>query len=246
LTDDGDHLNRGFHLGFGVVLAVAMWAFALIAQDVLAGGQLAALDAAFAQAARADTTLWRSIYWYSTWLGSGYVVVPVVLVIAMFLFRRGQRLLAIIWYASQAGAWWLDAVLKEVFVRPRPDGWDPLLAANDRSFPSGHAMGCFTFAGVATFMLLRLVPPSRMRTLLIVAMLAWSAAMGFSRAYLGVHYASDVIGGFVAGIGWVAVCVSVVEAVSQKSRVKSQKYKVRSSVVRGSEVRGSDVQGSGV
>lgn len=214
-----------------------MSAFAVIAEDVFAGRHLTALDTMFARAAPVDTTPWRSIHWYLTWLGAGYVVVPVTLAVAVVLFRRGHRRDAVAWYASQAGAWWMNALLKETFVRIRPDGWDRRLAGSDLSFPSGHAMGAVAFAGVATYLLLRLARPSPLRTLTIAAMLAWSAAMGFSRAYLGVHYASDVIAGFLAGVAWVAICVAGMEvATSQESKVKSQRYEVRSSDVRSSGV----------
>jgi undecaprenyl-diphosphatase len=60
-------------------------------------------------------------------------------------------------------------------------------------------------------MLMRTIRSWRARVLLVTGALAWFLAMGFSRLYLGVHYFSDVVAGFLIGAAWVAVCISGME-----------------------------------
>ena len=110
-------------------------------------------------------------------------------------------------------------ILKASFARTRPEFADPVLAASSWSFPSGHAMGTFVLAGLAVYLLLR-GRRSWAASVAVVALgLSWCVTMAFSRLYLGVHFASDVIAGMAAGAAWVAVCVSALEvAASSRSR----------------------------
>jgi membrane-associated phospholipid phosphatase len=216
------------HLALGLVLMLAATAFAVIAENVLAGRRLAAFDLAFAQALGAATApAWHSVFWYLTWLGSGPVVATATLAIAVPLYRRGYTLLAMVWSVGQGGAWALNYVLKLSFRRLRPEGADPFLSGSELSFPSGHAMSTFVFAGVAAYLLFRFTWSFTVRVVLISAVLAWSVVMGFSRLYLGVHYLSDVLAGFVAGTAWVAVCVSGAEvAIRRRPQVHGTRDRI--------------------
>ena len=200
------------HLALGFALTLATVAFAIVAEDVIAGRRLAAFDLAFAQALRAETSpWWRDAFWYLTWLGSGPAIAAVACVVVWLLVKRGHRLLAITWSISQGGAALLNYAMKVAFARARPEGADPLLYGSSLSFPSGHAMATFVLCGVGAYLLARLLPSYARRAVLIVLLLAWPLVIGFSRLYLGVHYVSDVLAGFLAGTAWVAVCVSGTE-----------------------------------
>jgi membrane-associated phospholipid phosphatase len=200
------------HLTLGLVVTLAAGAFAVIAEDVVAGRQLARFDLAFAAALREHVSPgWRSFFVLITRLGSAWIVAPMVGVIAGRLFSRGRKLLGTTWIVSQAGGFALSELLKRLFARARPEGADPTLYDGGWSFPSGHAMSAFVLSGVAAYLLLRVVQSWMLRSVLVAAALAWSLAVGFSRLYLGVHYASDVAAGFVIGVAWVAVCVSGTE-----------------------------------
>jgi len=120
--------------------------------------------------------------------------------------------------ASQAGSALLNVALKEVFARARPDGADPALHGGGWSFPSGHAMNTFVFCGMVAYLLVRLSPWRAGLAFRVALLFAWALAMGFSRLYLGVHYASDVVAGFLAGAAWVAVCVSGAEVALRRRR----------------------------
>jgi membrane-associated phospholipid phosphatase len=83
------------------------------------------------------------------------------------------------------------------------------LTGHSYSFPSGHAMGSIIGIGMLLYVLGLYWHPSRLvRIASIVAACIFVGLVGVSRVYLGVHYPSDVMGGWAAGAAWMAVCVS--------------------------------------
>jgi undecaprenyl-diphosphatase len=136
--------------------------------------------------------------------GDGLVLAAIV---AVILFLRFHRRRAALWLlVTLAGALVLDLALKYGFHRPRPT---PFVGSVPRtpSFPSGHALFSFCFYGVLAGLL---VGRTRSR---IAQIAIWSAAavlvllIGLSRIYLGVHYPSDVIAGYLTATLWVATMV---------------------------------------
>ena len=200
------------HLALGSIVIAAVSGFVFIAEDVFVRRQLAAFDLAFAEALRVEVRpLWRAFFWGFTWLGS-YVPLTILTVAAAWrLISRGRTLLAVMWAISQGGGAVISQTLKAIFARPRPEGADPILFGSSLSFPSGHAVGAIVFCGVGAYILMRTVRSWRARLLFVTGALAWSLPMGFSRLYLGVHYFSDVVAGFLIGAAWVAICVSGME-----------------------------------
>ncbi|WP_179893772.1 phosphatase PAP2 family protein [Streptomyces sp. gb14] len=123
--------------------------------------------------------------------------IAVALLTGWLLYRRAWRLAA--WAATTAIGGALTGVLVKVVVeRARPSLQDPVAQAPGYSFPSGHAMTATTSCAVLLLVLLPLVP-RRWRGL------CWAAAgisvlgVGFTRIALGVHWFSDVIGGWLLG-----------------------------------------------
>ncbi len=98
----------------------------------------------------------------------------------------------------------INQVLKFIIQRPRPDGFR-LAAATGFSFPSGHSMVAMAFFGLLAWFVWRYEKDRRQRVLLLIAFAFIIFMVGLSRVYLGVHYASDVIGGFCLSIIWLAL-----------------------------------------
>jgi membrane-associated phospholipid phosphatase len=160
---------------------------------------------------------WQSLLALFTDLGRGEVLTVVgTIVFAAFLIRR-QWLLAFAWWFTEGGAGTLTYVLKTTFGRARPLYADPrLVEVGNLSFPSGHTMMTTVFVGFALYLFLQR-PRSRIaRTAAVAGTVAWCALMGFSRLYLGNHYVSDVLGGYLAGIGWLAVCIAGLQTVKAR------------------------------
>lgn len=97
-----------------------------------------------------------------------------------------------------------NLVLKALVARPRPEGFR-LAAASGFSFPSGHSMAAMAFFGLIIWFVWRYERNPRMRAGLTAAFALIILMIGVSRVYLGVHYASDVVGGFCAALIWLAL-----------------------------------------
>jgi membrane-associated phospholipid phosphatase len=104
-----------------------------------------------------------------------------------------------------AGAGVLDLGLKEIFARARPQAFfDYYLVPASFSFPSGHALFAVCFFGGIAVLLSHRLRGRLARILLWAVALFLIFLIGASRVYLGVHYPTDVIGGFAVGTVWVA------------------------------------------
>src|SRR5215203_2080580 len=145
-----------------------------------------------------------------TALGYYWVVAPLLAVAVAFFYSRGWKLSAILLLVSTAGSVVLTTVLKSVFGRARPELFDSGYQASFYSFPSGHATVAAGFYGMLTFVI-----AYRLRGIArwIVAVSGILAVLltGFSRLYLGVHYPTDVLAGYLAALLWL-VCVGAVYA----------------------------------
>lgn len=143
-----------------------------------------------------------------TYLGSVPVLVPLVLVAALLLVRRGQAWAALFVVTAFLASEALDQGLKAAFRRARPGLENPFERLTTYSFPSGHA-----FAATATYGALALVAASgmsRARGMLVVAVAAVVVAVvAASRVVLGVHYLLDVLAGVAGGIALLSALLLV-------------------------------------
>ncbi len=103
----------------------------------------------------------------------------------------------------------LNELLKYIVHRPRPDGFR-LISEVGYSFPSGHSMVSMAFFGLLVWMIWRYERDRTMRVLWSLFFGAVIFMVGFSRIYLGVHYASDVVAGFCVSLVWLAFYTRVV------------------------------------
>ena len=133
-------------------------------------------------------------------VGGGAGLAVVVATVVFALLRRGRRAEAVFVAVAVCGAAAIELVAKLTFVRPRPDQWDHAWPAVGYSFPSGHAMSSTALA-VALALLAR---GTRWRGWTVAGGALFALGVGVSRVYLGVHYPSDVVAGWCAGLAWVS------------------------------------------
>ncbi len=138
-------------------------------------------------------TFFGSPLWF--WL----IVTPAVL----WVWHRGHARLAVFLVVTTLGGGLLDTIVKEVVGRPRPSLVDPVATAHGKSFPSGHAMSSTVAYGALLLVFLPAIG-RRYRPAVLAGTVVLVAAIGFSRLALGVHYISDVVGGYVLGLAWLA------------------------------------------
>ena len=212
----GEYL--GFHLTVGLLISVAgLWLFGGVTEDVLHHDPLTAFDLAALHLLRShSTSQGDKIFSAVSVLGSPLAMAGVGSTVAAFLAIRRKWIVLSGWVAAFAGAGILTSVLKNVIKRPRPIGAEQFLHGESFSFPSGHALGSLIGYGMLAYLLVLLVPRRRQKLLVITAAGALIVAIGFSRLYLGVHYFSDIIGGYAAGLLWLSACISGLEVVRRR------------------------------
>jgi len=137
----------------------------------------------------------------------GYNVLIVELVVALVVFAKLRWRRAAVWLTvAMAGSLVLDLTLKYIYHRTRPTAYFGM-APHSYSFPSGHAMCSFCFYGVLAGLLSARTKPLGWRILIWFTAAALVIAIGLSRIYLGVHYPSDVVAGYLAATVWVGTII---------------------------------------
>ncbi|MEO8084091.1 MAG: bifunctional DedA family/phosphatase PAP2 family protein [Ardenticatenales bacterium] len=207
----------GLQLTVGlVVIVAASWLFAGIAEDVVHLDPIVSLDLAVNTylSARTEPRFTSAMSIVS--LGGGPSILVLGVLVAIYLLWRRRWADTLMLLVAAGGGEVLALLLKAVFVRPRPFLVDPLQALKSYSFPSQHAMGSIVFYGLMGYLIIRDASSWRRRVATAVAVPLIVALIGFSRIYLGVHYVSDVLGGYAAGIAWLACTISGVETVRRR------------------------------
>ena len=138
---------------------------------------------------------------------------PIVIGIVGFcilLFAKNRRIFSFQLFLNMGIVALLNLVLKYFFVRDRPDEAIHLVAETGFSFPSGHTMFAVAFYGFLIYMLWNTKKRKRIKISATIAGIILVLLISFSRIYLGVHYASDVIGGLFVACGYLMIFLYVV------------------------------------
>jgi membrane-associated phospholipid phosphatase len=152
---------------------------------------------------------------FITFLGKHQFLIPAnLLLIFYFVFATHQNWFSIRVLTIALSSLVLMLLLKTLFQRKRP--LSPLLkAAKGLSFPSGHAIMAVTFYGLLLYILLHSTDIAWLQYLLAVLLILLIILIGFSRVYLRVHYASDVLAGFIIGLLWLWISLTVLNNLEQ-------------------------------
>jgi undecaprenyl-diphosphatase len=195
----GEALAAGL-VASGLALALFVWLGLLIRS-----GDPTPFDLAGRASLRAlENPTLSAIMWGASVYGAPVRLSPLGLLAAAVFLYRGWRRGALLVIATLVGAWVLDTALKLLFARDRPQAFfDYYPAPASYSFPSGHALFavCF-FGGLAVLLTHRLNGRAIQAAVWVVAV-ALILLIGASRVYLGVHYPTDVVGGYAMGVTWV-------------------------------------------
>ncbi len=192
---------------------MGLWLFGAITEDVIHHDPLTRFDTVLLEWLHGHATpTGYAMFHAITLLGSPVTLTVLALGMGLVLAARRQWILLGGWLAAFAGGGLLDAVLKLEIRRPRPPYAAAFLQHYSWSFPSGHAMGSLIGYGMLAYVLGVLWIHRRSAQIpLVLGAALLILAIGFSRLYLGVHYFSDVVGGYAAGLLWLAACISGVE-----------------------------------
>ncbi|HEU5167515.1 MAG TPA: phosphatase PAP2 family protein [Chitinophagaceae bacterium] len=148
---------------------------------------------------------------FITFLGKHQFLIPANLILIFyFLVVKKQTWFSIRVITIAISSLVLMLLLKQLFQRKRP--LSPLLkAAKGLSFPSGHAIMAVTFYGLFIYILQHSITIDWLKWFLTIIVFVLIVLIGFSRIYLRVHYASDVAAGFVIGLLWLLLSLTVLK-----------------------------------
>ena len=193
-----------------VAFGAAVAAFGHVVEDYLTGDPIVRWDVDLARWLHEHSShALVEVFQVVTWAGNAIVLALVTAAALAFLLRRRLLGTAVLVLAVAAGIEVLNAGLKLVFHRPRPEL--AFVHLDTYSFPSGHAAG-----SAAIYTLLAVLVAKRLglggRVLVGMATVALLLVIGFSRLYLGAHYLSDVLAGLSLGLAWTAGWLLAFEA----------------------------------
>jgi undecaprenyl-diphosphatase len=145
-----------------------------------------------------------------SWLGRPPVLWLVTGLSVLYTWRSGAHRLTVFLLATTAGGAIMSTAIKVLVNRPRPEVDHPIITAFGKSFPSGHALSSTVVYGAVLLTFLPLLA-GRVRHAVVGATVVLVLAIGCSRLLLGVHFFSDVAGGYVLGLAWLMLATAIFE-----------------------------------
>ena len=195
--------------GLGVAMAVMLGLGALAGLwAAFTGVGPASLDAAVLdESVESRTGMLTAAAVAVTNLGSTVAMAGLAVVAGGWLWFHGRRADAVLVVGAMSGAALVFRGLKELLDRPRPPLDGRLVHATNESLPSGHATMAIVVIGTLVVLAWSGRSPAG-RAVMLAAAALWVGAVGLTRLYLGVHWFSDVVAGWLVGGAWLAVCVA--------------------------------------
>lgn len=159
--------------------------------------QLVGFDSSIQTSLRGDFPALATLFWTRiTLLGNVTVLLPICLLVAFFCYQKKWKIEGYFILFSFAVMGGVSTALKYVYQRPRPSiEW--LIHTTSYSFPSWHAASTLMIAGVMVILIQQHMKPSFMKRLVQLGLIVLAMLVGISRIYVGVHYPTDIIGGWL-------------------------------------------------
>lgn len=215
-----------------IVLALAVagfWAFAELADEVVEGAtRNLDRDILLLLRSEGDPADPRGPDWLEEMLrdltalgGIAVLTLTTVAVAGGFaLMRRLRGTLYLV--AAVGGGLLISSVAKEGFDRPRPDLVPYGSYVHTASFPSGHSMMAAVVYLSLGVLVARVLPQRRLKVYVLAVAVLATVLVGVSRVYLGVHWPTDVLAGWLAGAGWAAACMAGARALARRGEVEPE------------------------
>jgi undecaprenyl-diphosphatase len=219
----------------GLASCVLLLVFLSLASE-MAEGETQAFDVMILKALRSPDDLSKPIgpAWLEgslldlTALGGSTVLSLVVFAVVGFLALQTRYRTALFVAITASSGELVSAVMKQAFNRPRPTVVPHLRDVFTTSFPSGHAMESAIVYLTLGAILMR-VTESRLTKLYCLGMaVLLTLLVGISRVYIGVHYPTDVIGGWIIGFVWASICWIAAEHFEVRAGIRAEKAKAQS------------------
>lgn len=191
---------------FFSMFLVLVIGFVQIADEVFEGETLWFDEAILNAINNLSTDFWNTFFVVVTQLGGVLSIIAITAGLLLILILRRKYKKAFIVGAIVGGAALLNVILKLIFERARPDLWERLVVETTFSFPSGHAMASSALALSVIFICWN----TRFRWIALVVSVLFVIVIALSRLYLGVHYPTDILAGWIVSTAWLFVVIAVV------------------------------------
>ncbi|MGN7309690.1 phosphatase PAP2 family protein [Alkalicoccobacillus gibsonii] len=152
---------------------------------------------------------------FLAWLGGTKVMAALTLILMIFLVLWQKKWTAVLPpMLIMGGTALLNMTVKEWIGRARPE-INYLIEQPGYSFPSGHTMAAVSFGGLCIYLIYHYVDQKMIRILSIIVALVLFVLMGISRMYLGVHFLTDILGGTLFSITWIALAILILNRMNR-------------------------------
>ncbi|MBA3461828.1 MAG: phosphatase PAP2 family protein [Deltaproteobacteria bacterium] len=155
-------------------------------------------------------------------LGSSTIATLIVIIASLFLIlvkRRNQAIVVIACGVGTAVAIW---VLKDLFGRERPNIVPHLTDVSSLSFPSGHSLIASAIYPTLGLLLSMTFKERKLKLFVFITAAMLALVIGFTRVYMGVHFPTDVLGGWMLGLAWAIVCGLICRRLQEKGIVEPE------------------------
>lgn len=147
-----------------------------------------------------------------THMGDATAMVAIGVLVVILKKNKRQSVYGLLGLGAVA---WLNSIIKKIIRRARPN-ITHLVVVDGFSFPSGHSTSSLMFYGFLIYIIAKNLPKSHFKTFLMSILIILVISIGFSRVYLGVHYLSDVLGGFALSLGLLSLYILWLERAKTK------------------------------
>lgn len=158
-----------------------------------------------------------------TALGSATVLSLTVMAVVGFLVLQGLYRNAAFVLVASAGGWLLNDLLKSIFARPRPSIVPHLREVFTLSFPSGHALTSAVVFLTLGALLMHVAQRSIVKFYCLAVAVMATMLIGATRVYLGVHYPTDVLAGWMFGTSWALLCWLLLRVLDRRGGLRAER-----------------------
>ncbi len=211
----GAAYGLSFTIGL-VAIGLSIWAFGGVLEDVVAKDEIVYFDAPIVAHIAAHRIGWlTTVMRYLTFLGNGWFVISLAVVVGLFLrYKTNSWRPFVLLAATVAGTGVLDFIFKIAIARPRPlEAW-MAAPATGYAFPSGHTALSAIYGAIA-YLLAKTLRRWQGKVIVWATAITLVFLIGISRVYLGVHWPTDVLGGWALAALWLSIIYTAASVIEQ-------------------------------
>lgn len=193
------------------IIGAALVFFGFIAFHVAQGGEIAFDEEIRYWVYDHRSRLLSALFIPVTYVGNWQTIT--LLVVLLLIIPSTRKKIGLPFGLISLSSTILYKLVKGIFQRPRPDLSVRLIPQGGFSFPSGHSMNCIVCFGILIYLIRRYCPNKKIANMLTVILGMLIIGIGTSRVYVGVHFPTDVLGGWSLGLAFLLISIIILEKI---------------------------------